>query len=259
MDLKLPSADTPPRPSVDDGDRDRLLYLRSYLLMRAIIGLLGVGLPLVLLIGDGIFLAGKIPRGSLSAYYHTGMRDVFVGTLCAVGLFLLTYMAFHYNWDNVLSIIAGLAVLGVAIFPTGGNETLTPLQQRLGEETVSRIHMICAAVFILSLAAISFLFGRREGRRPDRTPEQRRRGKLLHWTCGFVIIGTVVYVLLTKWLGRFDRHSLFYGETVATLAFGLSWLMKGFELDILLGRWPRSAAVDVASPSADTGTTAVAP
>jgi hypothetical protein len=93
-----------------------------------------------------------------------------------------------------------------------------------------------AAVFILSLAVSSFFYGRREGRRPDRTAEQQARGKLLHRACGFVILAAVAYVLITKWLHQFDEHSLFYGETVAVLAFGLSWLMKGLELDVLLGR-----------------------
>jgi hypothetical protein len=247
MGLKPPEVRTPTRPDLDDGDLQRVNYLRSYLLMRAVIGFIGIGLPVALLLGDGLFLAGEMPRGSLSAYYHTGMRDVFVGSLCTVAVFLITYMVFHYNWDNVLSILAGIAALGVAVFPTGGNSPLTPLQDRVGETAVSRIHFLSAAVFILTLAAISFLFGVREANRPDRTPDQHRRGKALHWTCAFVIIGAVLGVLATKVLGRFDSHSLFYGETVAALAFGLSWLMKGLELDILLGRKPVAAAV----PDAD--------
>lgn len=248
MKLRMPQVETPARPPLDSRDRDRILYLRSYLLMRTVIGFIGLGLPLALLVGDWLFLAGSVPRGSLSAYYHTGMRDVFVGSLWMIGIFLITYMFFHYNWDNVLSIIAGIAVLGVANFPTGGNRPLTPLQERLGERPVSLVHMICAAIFILALAAISFLFGHREGTRKDRTPEQQRRGRVLHWGCALVIIAAVAYVLVTKWLGQFDRHSLFYGETVATLAFGLSWLMKGLELDILLAR-EQPPAIPVATPA----------
>lgn len=238
----VPRAETPSRPVFDDLDRDRALYLRSFLLMRMVIGLLGVSLPLLLMLGDGLFLAGDVPRPSLSAYYHTGMRDVFVGSLCTIGFFLITYMLFHYNWDNVLSVIAGVAIIGVALFPTGGNATLTPIQERLGERTVSMVHSTCTVIFILSLAIISFLFGEREGNRPDRTARQRRRGKALHWACAFAIIGAVVYVALTKLLGRYDTYSMFYGETLATFAFGLSWLMKGFELEILVhGHLPQPA------------------
>lgn len=247
-----PRLETPPRPVFEDVDRDRVLYLRSFLLMRMVIGLLGVSLPLLLMLGDGLFLAGDIPRASLSAYYHTGMRDVFVGSLCTIGFFLITYMLFHYNWDNVLSIIAGVAIIGVALYPTGGNATLTPIQERLGERTVSTVHAVCTVIFILSLAIISFLFGEREGKRRDRTTKQRRRGKLLHWTCAFAIIGAVGYVAVTKWLGQYDAHSMFYGETIATFAFGLSWLMKGFELDILVhGQLPQPTVA--AGPVPATG------
>jgi hypothetical protein len=217
--------------------------------MRTVIGAVGIALPVVLLLGDGLFLAGDMPRGSLSGYYHTGMRDVFVASLCIIAVFLITYMFFHYNWDNVLSIVAGVAAFGVAMFPTGGNGTLTPLQDRMGERPVSTVHMVCAAIFILSLSAISFMFGRREGKRKDRTPEQQRRGKWLHWGCGFAIIAAVAYIGATKLTGQFDRHSLFYGETAAALAFGLSWLMKGFELNILLGRKPPETPGAAAPPA----------
>lgn len=262
MKLAAPAVETPERPTPDDVDRDRIAYLRSYLLMRTVIGLIGMGLPVVLLVGDWLFVAGAMPRGSLSAYYHTGMRDIFVGSLFVIGVFLLTYMLFTYNWDNVLSMIAGVAALAVAIFPTGGNHPLTPLQERLGERTVSFVHQASAAVFILSLAVISFLFGQRERRRPDRRLNQQRRGKALHWACGLIIIGAVAYMAATKLLGWQDEHSLFYGETVAVLAFGLSWLMKGLELDILLhGRMPEptpaTAPPSPPSPPTPVGTAEV--
>ena len=227
MKLKPPTAD------ILEGDR----YLRSFLLMRTAIGFLGIGLPVLLIAGDGLFLSGEMPRSSLSAYYHTGMRDVFVGTLCATAFFLITYMCLHYTWDNVLSILAGLAVLCVAVFPTAGSAPLTPLQERLGEAPASRIHFTAAAVFILSLAAISFLFGRGEA------TAWRRRA---HRGSGAAIVAAVAFMLVSNWLGFLDRHSVFYGETVATLAFGLSWLLKGFALDVLLAKRP--AATEPVEP-----------
>jgi hypothetical protein len=228
MKLKLPTAE------ILDGDR----YLRSFLLMRMAIGFLGIGLPVLLIAGDGLFLSGEMPRSSLSAYYHTGMRDEFVGTLCATAFFLITYMFFHYTWDNVLSILAGVAVLCVAVFPTAGSAPLTPLQERLGEAQASRIHFTAAAVFILSLAAISFLFGRSEA------TAWRRQA---HLGCGAAIVAAVAFMLVSNRLGFLDRHSVFYGETVATLAFGLSWLLKGFALDVLLAN-RRPAAAEPVEP-----------
>src|SRR4051794_4907403 len=86
-----------PASALSEADLERLysrayLYLRAYLMLRLAIGALGVLLPVVLLAGDGLFLKGSVwPRESLSAYYHSGMRDEFVGTLVATGVFLITY------------------------------------------------------------------------------------------------------------------------------------------------------------------------
>ncbi|HEX6501477.1 MAG TPA: hypothetical protein VF054_20955, partial [Micromonosporaceae bacterium] len=59
--------------------------------------------------------------------------------------------------------------------------------------------------------------------------------------------------LVTKWLGQYDRYSMFFGETIATFAFGLSWLMKGFELEILVhGRLPQPATAALPATGAAT-------
>lgn len=240
--MQLPSPRTPQRPPAQDtGAR---LYVRSYLLMRLVIGVVGVLLPVALLVGDWWFVdGGPTTRGSLSAYYHSGMRDVFVAALAVIGVFLLTYMAFHYNWDNVLSVVAGLTALGTAMFPTDGGEVLTPLQRELGESLVAGIHYTCAAVFILALAAISWRFGTREHARSDRTAGQQRRWWLYHRACASTIVGAVVLIVLTQTTGVWDRSSILVGETVAALAFGLSWFVKGAELDVLLGGRPEPGAV----------------
>src|SRR5262245_37520720 len=70
-----------------------VLFARSYLWIRAILGFLGIALPLIFIIGEAYFLrAGVHVRGSISAYYHTPMRDFFVGGLCVIGFLLATYM-----------------------------------------------------------------------------------------------------------------------------------------------------------------------
>jgi hypothetical protein len=267
MSYRHPDTAAPLRPGaapLDGSDVDaaeaqlnlqaRLLYLRSYLLMRAAIGFIGVALPVGLLLGDGFLFMGVRPaRSSLSAYYYSGMRDVFVGSLCAVGVFLLTYKVFEHNLDNTLSIIAGTAAIGVALFstnrPEGSDIALTPLQKLLGELTVTAVHYVCATVFILSLAVITFFFGVREGRRPQqraghrasRSPTFWRR---FHWSCAAAIVLSVAFIAVSALTGWFTSYSLIIGETAAILAFGLSWLMKGLELDILLGPPDAGPAVE---------------
>ena len=99
------------------GDRadPTVLYARTYLLIRLVVGGVGVLLPVALWLVDALVLQGSITlRGSLSAYYHSGARDLFVGALCVVGCLLLTYLAAQRRtWDYWLSTVAGIAVLGV--------------------------------------------------------------------------------------------------------------------------------------------------
>jgi hypothetical protein len=195
-------------------------------------------------LGDIAFLKGDtLPRGSLSAYYHSGMRDLFVGTLCAIGVFLITYRVFDRISDNLLSTVAGFAALAVAFFPTGrptGSQSpATPLQQTLGEGRVTVIHFVFAAIFIASLAITCYSFGVREGgRSQQRWGHKAKRSPLFwrwfHWSCALLIVAAVVFSLIMKTTGWLQNYSLIIGESIAVLAFGVSWLMKGLELDVLL-------------------------
>src|SRR5262249_39710170 len=171
------------------GDRDAA-YTRSYRVMRLAVGILGVALPLVFIIGEAFFLRGGVHvRGSISAYYHTPMQDVFVGGLCVIGFLLATYMAGeNRTWDFWARLIAGLAagvaVLGVVFSPTTrsglpagapacGSVPEPPgcsaVEQTLGEHQTAVIHGTCAIVFILFLAVMSFLFAASEVR-PKQDP-----------------------------------------------------------------------------------------
>lgn len=227
-----------PRPT----DPGTARYVRSFLIMRVLVGALGVALPFALVLIDGVWFDGDpFPRTSLSAYYYSGVRELFVGSLSAIGVFLIAYKVAEVNLDNSLSLLAGVAVLGVALFPTGRPaETvrLMPLQDRLGESLVSAIHYGAAVVFIVSLAVISYFFGKREGKRPP-TPNRRRSPRFwrdFHWACAGVIAAALVWILVTELWDVGPDKSLLYGEAVSVCAFGVSWLWKGLELDMLRAR-----------------------
>jgi hypothetical protein len=236
IDLLKPELTVEPRPTDPETSR----YVRSYLIMRAFVGALGVALPFVLVLGDGLVLDGDpFPRTSLSSYYYSGVRELFVGALSATGVFLFTYKVADRTLDNTLSVFAGIAVTVVALLPTGLPPDVveeTPLQEWLGESVVETIHYAAAGAFILSLAVISFFFGVREGMRPPRdgrrSPAFWRR---YHWTCAAAIGVAVAWIGVTELFGG-PPNSLLYGEAVAAWAFGASWLAKGLELDILRGR-----------------------
>jgi hypothetical protein len=90
---KLREPIEPPPPTdlkalIQGGDESGLLRLAN-LWTRAVIGIIGIVLPLVLIAGEAFFLRGGVHvRGSLSAYYHTSMRDLSVASLCVTGFFL---------------------------------------------------------------------------------------------------------------------------------------------------------------------------
>jgi hypothetical protein len=226
----------------DLAEKDRaVLYVRSYFLIRRVVGLMGISLPVVFIVGEAYFLRGGVHfRGSLSAYYHSSMRDLFVAGLCTTGLLLATYLAGQPNTSEFwLSLVAGLAVLVVVFFPTQrpgltadaprcgslpAPSGCSPVQQRLGEEWTSVIHFFFAAVFILSLAAIAFLFAREQ---------YRNRKQLIAWiqkACGWVIVAAVLLVIVGElWdvtLG--ELTPLYVGEVASVWAFGASWLLSGW-------------------------------
>lgn len=235
-----PVVETGPR--VEPSGQVESLYLRSYLLMRAMVGALGMALPLSLVFVDRLFFTGKpFPRDSLSAYYYSGMRELFVGTLFAIAIFLVTYKVMEVNLDNTLSIFAGIAAVGVALFPTGRPTkalAFSPLQDRLGEGLVQQVHFGSAVAFIGSLAVLCFYFGLREGRRPARA---KRRSPTFwrwwHWVCAGVIAGSLLFMFVAKLSGQ-PSKALLMGETISVWAFGTSWLMKGLEIDMFFGHNP---------------------
>jgi hypothetical protein len=210
------------------------------LILRAGTGALGVALPFVLVLCDGLlFDLEPFPRNSLSAYYYSGVRDVMVGAVCAIGVFLFSYKVAERNLDNSLSVFAGVTAVAVALFPPRlrGGAQPTPIQERLGEAACAAVHFAAAAAFLIALAALSVVFGVREGTRP------RRAGKLspsfwrgYHWTCAGAIAVALLWIAATEISGWGPASALLYGESAALIAFGASWLAKGLELDMLRGR-----------------------
>jgi thiol:disulfide interchange protein len=241
--LLRPEKTVRPRPADQEGSR----YVRSYLIMRLFVGALGVALPLMLVFVDGLAFDGDpFPRDSLSAYYYSGVRELFVGTLCATAVFLVTYKVAELSLDNTLSTLAGAAALVVALFPTGrdaGDDiALTPLQDRLGEGVVQTIHFVAAATFIVSLGVITYFFGVREGARPPREGNRSPAfWRSYHWACAGTIAAALEWILVTM-LAGWPRTSLLIGEALSVWAFGASWLAKGAEMDVLRGTAAGEAA-----------------
>lgn len=197
----------------------------SYRSLRRLIGLIGILLPYVLVVGGTVFHKIEI-QSSLSSYYHTGMRDIFVASLCSIGVFLIAYRGYDDAPDNVVSNIAGVSAILTALVPT------SPENASAIEKMTGNWHLFFAAVLFCSLIYISyFLFTRTNAKNP--TPEKLKRNKLYRLSALIMVgcIGVIVlYLFLNGSLTAEQRGNLdivFWMESIMIIAFGISWLVKG--------------------------------
>ncbi|PPD58050.1 DUF998 domain-containing protein [Dehalogenimonas etheniformans] len=207
------------------------VLVRCYLTLRKAVGIIGISLPFVLVIGKWIFESPGI-QNSISSYYYTGMRNIFVGSLCAIGVFLFSYRG--YKGDGPAGILACIFSIGVALFPA------TPEMQPSDlAKTVGTFHLIFAACMFLMLAYFSlFLFTKTD---PTQTPTPRKLERnIVYRVCGWVILGCILVMFLGGILPKNDAinalHPTFWLESIAIVAFGVSWLVKG---EAILGDLPQ--------------------
>lgn len=198
-------------------------FVISYLGLRKAIGIIGTLLPFVLAFGK-ILLESPGIQPSISAYYYTLMRDVFVGSLCAIAVFLMSYRG-HERQDDLAGDLACAFALGVALFPTAPE--LDPTTQ---QKIISAVHHVSAAGFFLTLAFFSLVLFRKTN--PQLTPTPRKLQRNVVYTiCGYTILACVALIALlalmqdTAPLKRLDP--VFWLEAAAVVAFGISWLTKG--------------------------------
>ncbi|WP_406072644.1 DUF998 domain-containing protein [Micromonospora sp. NBC_01638] len=190
--------------------------------LRLGVGSVGIALPIVLVVGHMVATRRVVILDSLSAYYHTEMRDVFVGALCAIGVFLIAYR--YRRPDDLLGTIAGTLAIVVALFPITVDASTDGTS---GDgRAVGVVHQVAASALFLLLAVFClFLFTRsdRAGVPPGRVANRFYR------TCGLLILAAIVVALASRALPT-DVHQrlqpLLWCEIVAVSAFGTAWLAK---------------------------------
>lgn len=197
--------------------------LISYLGLRRAIGIIGLALPFVLALGKIVFEGPGI-QSSISAYYHTDMRDVLVGSLCAIGVFLMSYRGYERR-DEIAGRLGSVFAIGVALVPTAPTVGATPL-----ENTLSAAHFGLAGLFFGTLAYFSIVLFTETapGAKPTRRKLQRN---LIYRVCGYIMLATVgligfftlpsIFPLVERFTPRF------WLEALGIVAFGVSWLVKG--------------------------------
>jgi hypothetical protein len=242
--------------SLTEPTGSEVIHLRT---LRKAIGFIAVGLPFALAIGENVrdWLlphAAQADRafieGSISAYFHTGMREVFVGSLCAIAVFLVCYKGYQRR-DNFAANLAGFCALLVALFPTReqsreavdtgvpaiDSATLFSSANAPDPAFVSWVHFTSAVIFFATLAYMSlFLFT--ISTKPTRTPQKIQRNKVYVF-CGYTILVCIAVIAIGKFFlndAVNQRTSyIFVFESIAVITFGFSWLTKA---EVLLADKP---------------------
>lgn len=196
------------------------VLVHSYLYLRRAIGVIGTALPAVLIIGKLIVQGGGL-QDSISSYFYTDLRGVFVGSMCAVGAFLLSYRGYDVI-DDVAGNLAGIAAIGVGLFPTA------PADPDRTAVVIGVLHLVFASIFFLTIAFFAiFLFRRTSEMGPTERKLQRNR---VYLTCGVLIIACLLAIAVVhQWFDAATAglHPELWLESVAVMAFGVAWLTKG--------------------------------
>jgi hypothetical protein len=152
---------------VDQTSADENQLVISYTLLRQVVGWIGTLLPIVLLVGVAISSTQARPD-SMSGYYYTDMRNVFVGALCALGAFLGAYDGYD-DLDRWITNIAGFCAVGVAFCPTKPTVCVpgpqvcpasSVAQLSTGQQVVGDIHVFFAVTTFVMLGLMALRFAK---------------------------------------------------------------------------------------------------
>jgi len=268
--MKWPTLQTYDRLDPDDGLPIIGNFERSYLGIRIVIGTLGLALPIALALFDAFFLKAEAEvRGSMSAYYHSSVRDLFVGGLWASGVILCSYLFWKWStWDFWLSLFAGIAVIGVATFPTGragvqdsptscgedqalGTPPCVAIQERFGEGPIEMLHQTSAGLVVAAFALLCLVFALRDfgyGVAAHKNPGDLGVRRVWRSVKGGGLVShlfrkaprTVLYlacvagVLIGAIWALFGPDwpapQVYMGEFIAFSSFGAAWMVASWDL-----------------------------
>ena len=201
----------------------------SYTNLKLAIGILGMALPLICIFG-GLIFAGLAVQNSVSHYYHTNMRDVFVGLLACASILFMTYSGYGII-DNVVTWLIGLAGAGVVIFPCPTYpqmpKALVGILQ-LPQAASAPVHFGFSGAFFF-LLAINSIFLFTLSKKKDVGHEKRLRNGI-YVGSGVVILASLATLLILSLVAPnyFENSSIaLVFEAVMLFTFGVSWLVKG--------------------------------
>ena len=219
----------------------------SYLFLRQTVGWIGTLLPIVLLVGNAVSSSAPRPD-SMSGYYYTDMRNIFVGTLCALGVFLVAYRGYD-DVDDFITNVAGLAAIGVAFCPTkpavctaaaGACPAGSVARLSTSQQVVGDIHLGLAAITLIALGLMALRFAKQGNEEPgDGSQQNSAAENVIYRLSGVTVLGCVLLAALSNLLPASVKAHwpwLFIFEAIAVFAFGVSWFVKGHTIQGIRSR-----------------------
>ena len=200
-------------------------YVISYLGLRKAIGTIGVLFPFILIFGNMIATQQFSVEESISDYYHTGMRDIFVACLCAMGVFLFSYRG-HERKDDIAGDLAAIFAIGVALVPVTPRGSVDSFDIILGY-----LHVLLALSYFIILIYFCLVLFKKSAPNVTPTPQKLLRNRV-YTLCGYAIIVSIVlmaiaFVLVRTQPALREIKPILWLEVVAICAFGISWFVKG--------------------------------
>lgn len=220
-------------------------FVQTYFALRVALGALALTLPLALFV-VGAALQGIRLQPSISAYYHTDARDVFVGALWAIGLGLIAYKGFSRREDWALN-IGGMLACCIAFFPMpptdalgcilGGDPTTyletSALYDRTSWQVLkAQLHFPAAVSFYVVLGFVMIFCSHHT---LHLVPARRRRWYLVAYpVLGVLFVGSMVLAfVLLKFLIKPDEvcrdRWVFWVEVAGIVPFAAYWFIKTIE------------------------------
>jgi hypothetical protein len=195
----------------------------SYFALRKAVGCVALALPFAVAIPWA--LSHRALQTSISAYYYTGMRNLFVGSLCAIGMFMLCTRGYDRK-DEVAGIFSAICAIGVAFFPTSPASGATHRQCVVGD-----VHYTFAGALFLTLAFFCLVLFKMSAHNHKVTQQKIQRNRV-YTACGIVILismallPAMTLVFHVEYVFPHVAPGIFF-ETSSLLAFGIAWLVKG--------------------------------
>ncbi len=207
---------------VPSGDY-RQHILDTYFSTRVGIAIIGILFPLILWL-IGLTLGVEL-QGSISAYYHTSMRNVFVGILFAIGASLYLYKGYSTVEDFVLD-GAGILALGIALLPTS-----CPAEVECSTFTAPFWHGVSAILFFLLIAYVCIFRSKDTLDQSQMDKSQIRIYTIIYWILGFSMVALPLFAAV--WLNLVNETGslVFWVELAGIWVFSAYWIVKTIEID----------------------------